>query len=758
MSTELAAASAISGAMPSEAPGVVQHIAVEHGDARPRIASAPQWVAIAGAWMVYSLVRIVLLQFAPTKGMPWSWTSTAVLTFAIGLFWTLATPVVFALAARNRPDRVGLGRAISVHVAAALTAALGAGVVRHLTLRVLYPQEQLLILVPFLGLLDYQMITYAMLAVIGTALDRYREYTVSRTRSLMLLTQLSEARLQFLQRQLQPHFLFNALNTVAELARESPVVARRTLLNLARLLSSAIDHADDPEVTLREELLTLEPFLQIQRLRFSDSLDIGLDVEPDTFGAHVPPMLLQPLIENAIRHGRAGRGERGTVMIVARRVEQRLVLRVEDDGARFTGSHECPVIPARTTGHGIGLKNTSERLAQLYGTDHAFALRLEPDGTTIAELDLPYRDTPLQSPAVRSDAASRRRERPRMDQSYEAFVATVPLTDQPRAAFDISETPSDADTTSPPQISPRAWALILAGWAFAAVYWMAQSYVMTWVAGKKDVRWDVGIIDLISSIIWAGLTPIVIWLARSVRIRRGRMRSAIAFHLVAAFVLAVVHLWVCFSIGVADRPLFLAVNVNPFTLDFCIYFALVAWSHARDFTAWYEARGVCAARTEAAIARARVDASAIALHTPFLLHALESAAALALVSSQRTELVVERLADLLRAVLQTAGQGAHTVLDELLLLERFLEVHGELTGAETLVHVSIDGQALKASMPPGVGNAVIDNILGRALAYADAPVRVNVEPAGPGRAREIVFRVSPPPNASAYNSSRGQAG
>ncbi|MEO6527048.1 MAG: histidine kinase [Gemmatimonadaceae bacterium] len=732
-------------------------IVSDTSDARVRIASGTQWVAIAGAWMVYCLVRIALLQFAPARGMTWTWSSTAALTLSIGLYWTLATPVVFALAARFRPDHVGLLRALAVHLAAACIAALGAGGTRQVTMRLLLPGEQVSFLVPFIGLLDYHLITYAMLAVIGTALDRYREYTASRTRSLMLLTQLAEARLQFLQRQLQPHFLFNALNTVAELARESPVVARRTLLNLARLLHSAIAHADDPEVTLREELVTLEPFLQIQRLRFSDSLDIGLDVEPDTFGAHVPPMLLQPLIENAIRHGRAGRGERGTVMIVARRFGDRLILRVEDDGARFNVGAGPQALPSRS-GHGIGLRNTTERLVQLYGHDHRFALRLESDDTTIAELDLPFRSAPQHAPSVREPVAARTSDRATLDQSYEAFVATVPLSDQPHAPFDYADTPTDADTTSPPQLSTRTWGLILAGWAFAAVYWMAQSYVMDRVAGKENVPWNLGIIDLVSSIIWAGLSPIVLWLARTVRIRRGRMQSAIAFHVVAAFVVAVVHLWVCFSVGVADRPLFLRVNVNPFTLDFCIYFALLAWSHARDFSAWYEARGVCAAHTEAAIARARVDASAIALHTPFLLHALNAAAALALIDSMRTEQVVERLADLLRAVLQTAGQGAHTVLDELLLLERFLDVHHELTGAQTLVHVSIDGEALKASMPPGVGNAVIDNILGRALAAGDAPVRVDVEPAGPGRTREIVFRVSPPVIASAFNSSTGQAG
>src|SRR4051812_14024932 len=162
---------------------------VDMGGARPRIASGRQWVAISGAWMIYCLVRIVLLQYAPTMSGTWSWSSTAALTLSIGLYWTLATPLVFALSARLRPDRVGLARTLAVHAVVACIVALGAGVTRWETLRLLLPKDQPPFLVPFIGLLDYNLITYAMLAVIGSALDRYREYTSSRTRSLLLLTQ-----------------------------------------------------------------------------------------------------------------------------------------------------------------------------------------------------------------------------------------------------------------------------------------------------------------------------------------------------------------------------------------------------------------------------------------------------------------------------------------------------------------------------------------------------------------------------------------
>ena len=711
----------------------------------PRIAR--RWIAIGGGWLLYSLIKTALLQLAPNRGEHWTWYSTGLQVLSMGLFWTFVTPLVFTLAARWRPDRVGYVRAFAAHALTALALAAGATLVRQGTVRYLYPHEPVRLLVPFFALLDYHVITYTTLAVIGTALDRYREYTASRRRTLALLTQLAEARLQFLQRQLQPHFLFNALNTVAELTREAPALARRTLLNLARLLRSAMDHADDPEVTLREELSTLEPFIQIQRLRFSDSLDIGLDVDEHALAAYVPPMLLQPLIENAIRHGRAGRGERGSIMVVARVTGARLLLRVEDDGARWSGSFP-KVLPQRG-GHGIGLRNTVERLTQLYGADHSFALRLEHDGTTIAELDLPYRTVPAHPDAAAHAVAAPDPLEGRVQLGPEPgeFGVIVPLSGDAGAPVDYAEPPSDTDTAAAPMLSARAWGFIVLGWAFAGAYWMWQAWIVDRLYTGEPVAWTVGIVDLISAIVWTGLTPIVLWLARTVRLQRGRMAAAFAFHLVAAVCVAVVHLTLCFSVGVEDRALLHAMNVNPFILDLCIYFALLAWSHARDFTAWYEARGIFAARAEAAIARSRVETTAIALHAPFLLGVLTSAASLAGEHAEHAERVVERLADLVRAVLQSAEQGVRTVRDELMLLERCLEVHDEVAGARSEVCTSVDEATMGAYVPPGMGHAIMDHILARTLAVPGAAARVDVRHAGPARAREISIHVAPRPRA-----------
>jgi hypothetical protein len=268
-------------------------------------------------------------------------------------------------------------------------------------------------------------------------------------------------------------------------------------------------------------------------------------------------------------------------------------------------------------------------------------------------------------------------------------------------------------------------------------------------------------VDVVSAVVWLALTPVVLWLARAVRLQRGRLLLAISFHLVAAVLVGALHLWICFSVGVDNRELLLAANVNPFTLDLCIYFALLAWSHARDFTAWYEARGIAAARTEAAIARSRVDATAIALHTPFLLSVLSSAASMAVADPARTERVVERLGDLLRTVLRSVGQGIRTVRDEVTLLECCLDVQTELTGTAIEVHSTVDEACMGAYVPPGIVHAVMDYILARALAAPTSALRVDVAPAGRHLSREIVFRITPLAHVvpiPTRRASLGQAG
>ena len=190
---------------------------------------------------------------------------------------------------------------------------------------------------------------------------------------------LRAAELANLRAQLQPHFLFNTLQSISTLMHRNPDRADKMLTDLADLLRLSLRTTGTQEVPLREELGFLERYLSIMRVRFGDRLNITVDAAPDVLDALVPSLVLQPIVENAIRHGMEDRADRGKVEVRARRENGRLHLEVADDG---------PGMPARP-GEGVGLANTRERLRRLYGDAAALELRNER-GLTVA-LRIPLR-------------------------------------------------------------------------------------------------------------------------------------------------------------------------------------------------------------------------------------------------------------------------------------------------------------------------------------------------------------------------------
>lgn len=199
-----------------------------------------------------------------------------------------------------------------------------------------------------------------------------------------LEVRLAKAQLQTLKLQLHPHFLFNALNTVTALLRTDPDAAERTLSALSETLRFSLRHAGAHEVALARELEFLHHYVGIQQIRFQHRLSVVFNVASDTRQALVPSLILQPLVENAIRHGIEPRASGGRVDIVAERVNGLLRLTVRDDGVglRENLSH---------SGHGIGLSNTQERLARMYGASHAFELRAAETGGVAVCIEIPFR-------------------------------------------------------------------------------------------------------------------------------------------------------------------------------------------------------------------------------------------------------------------------------------------------------------------------------------------------------------------------------
>jgi two-component system LytT family sensor kinase len=212
-----------------------------------------------------------------------------------------------------------------------------------------------------------------------------RGYLVESRERAKAQDQLSEARLQSLRLQLQPHFLFNTLNAIMALIGSEPRAAERMVAGLSDLLRASLRSADEQEVPLARELEHLKLYIDIQRTRFGDRLDVQLDVEPVTRGAMVPSLLLQPLVENAIRHGLAPRAVGGQVCVSAARDGEELHLEVRDDGVG------AEVRGGSLAREGVGLANTRERLRRLHGERQRFAYETGPGAGFSVRIALPFR-------------------------------------------------------------------------------------------------------------------------------------------------------------------------------------------------------------------------------------------------------------------------------------------------------------------------------------------------------------------------------
>lgn len=217
------------------------------------------------------------------------------------------------------------------------------------------------------------------------ARKREQEATGLALHSAQLETHLTEARLRVLQSQLNPHFLFNAFNTISAFTETDPKIARRMMARLGALLRSSLDHAGRQEVTLAEELRFLDDYLAIERLRFEDRLTVDVRVGDGVRDALVPSFVLQPIVENAIRHGTGAMLRNGYVCLSAGRVGDRLILEVEDDGVGLPEGW-------RLEDHaGVGLSNIARRLAELYGSKSAFIVGDRAGGGVRVEMALPFR-------------------------------------------------------------------------------------------------------------------------------------------------------------------------------------------------------------------------------------------------------------------------------------------------------------------------------------------------------------------------------
>jgi sensor histidine kinase YesM len=198
--------------------------------------------------------------------------------------------------------------------------------------------------------------------------------------------QLADARLDALRMQINPHFLFNTLNTISSYLEQDPRGVRRMIARLSDLLRYTLEGTNAREVPLRQELGFIDSYLALQQIRFEERLKIDRDIDPDVLDALVPNLILQPLVENALKYGIDGREEGGRIELSVWRQGNYLHLCVGDDGPGLPPPGDTEVKDSQ----GIGLHNTRERLASLYGSDQQFNLESSDGGGLIAHVVLPY--------------------------------------------------------------------------------------------------------------------------------------------------------------------------------------------------------------------------------------------------------------------------------------------------------------------------------------------------------------------------------
>lgn len=355
-----------------------------------------KWTILFGFWTLFSFLYAnqIYFEMRHTPGMNHSWWRIAFWQLMVWYTWGCLTPIILGLGRRFPGEGAAWLRGLLVHLPLSLVvAAIHVAASTYLKM-LIEPFDVWSSKDPFLsqysnelrGFFLFDFFVFWAILGVGFAFDYRERYRERESLASQLRAQLAQAQLESLKVQLHPHFLFNTLHTIAGLVRSNerqPAV--NMIAGLSDLLRRALESADEQEVPLREEIKFTELYLDIQKVRFSDRLTVRTEIAADTLDALVPNLLLQPLVENAIRHGISLNESAGLILISACRVGGMLHINVCDDGPGLQSGWRME------ESDGIGLANTSERLKHLYGTEHRFELHNGAKGGVTAAVAIPFR-------------------------------------------------------------------------------------------------------------------------------------------------------------------------------------------------------------------------------------------------------------------------------------------------------------------------------------------------------------------------------
>jgi signal transduction histidine kinase len=567
------------------------------------------------AWLAFYQIQAAMgIALAPKNGFSRSgWIE---IDASIALLWTVLSAIIAAWHLRARRLSTNLWTLVALHLPLLLAAAWVDAALARWLLPILNPAARMS---PMWSLIsaysDFDLVSYAAVVAVVEALIVRRALADRQRQTMRLEHSLTRARLDYLEAQLQPHFLFNSLGAVSELAYDAPPTASLVLQQLSAVFRTALAQRAD-EVTLGEELIALEPYLDIQRVRFADWLTIEYDIGDPAVDCLVPRFVLQPLVENAIRHGLAGRSAAGTIRIGATVENDDLVLRVSDDGVGLAR--------AARPGHGIGLANVRERLSILYGDDR---LRLldGPSGVT-AEVRVPRaRRTPASPDGAAADALH-------------------------------DSTPGAPSSPRTPRILTHPAARLALVWSVCAGIWIQQSYIYLLVRHRLDqTTWRslVGF-DLTNAFLWALLTPLVLRGVRRFPVRRPRALLRVLALAAAGLVVTVVHIELLRLLTRQSAPLWSSTFLSNLIVDLGIFGVLVVIAHRAVLAEWLREREADTSALEHEVALANDRSAELRRIPPILLQSLDGIAATVRHDPATTERQLARLADYLRVALECA--------------------------------------------------------------------------------------------------------
>jgi two-component system LytT family sensor kinase len=355
-----------------------------------------RWVRLALIWAIWTFIGIIFtLQgyFTSYRSVkPVYFLDSAYLQMTWSYLWALATPLVLFAASRMPIERNNWIRSSLLHVPISI---ILSGIVTALGYVVVWLYWDWPKGMPFslermsrfvVGNFSEGIGIYLLIALTSYAFSYYRQYREGQLRTLQLEAQLSQAQLQALKMQLQPHFLFNTLHSISALLNKDPAAARTMITRLGDFLRLTLENSGSQEVTLQQEMEFLSCYLEIERIRFQNRLVTRMDVDLPTLLAKVPNLILQPIVENAIRHGIAPRSTPGLIEIEAKQQNGTLRIQVRDNGPGLSKHRTSDILFKK----GLGLANTETRLERLYGAAHLFDLSNNPDGGLIVTLEIPF--------------------------------------------------------------------------------------------------------------------------------------------------------------------------------------------------------------------------------------------------------------------------------------------------------------------------------------------------------------------------------